>query len=443
MDDHVQPPSGRSPAVYYGWWIVAVAFLTQCVGAGIGFSSMGVFLSVLTEALGWTRTQVSWGISLLALGAVVYAPAVGRFVDRFGPRWVQLIGAVVTAAGFVLLGRMETKPQFYLLMGTVSLGVAALWVPGAIAVANWFVRQRGRAMGISIAGTSLGPFIFVPLTQLLVARFGWRNAFALLGVSVAILVTPPVAALMVRRPEDLGLRPDGDVDVGPSIPVLGLDGEFSLTPHEALRQGNFWLITTAFALIAMAVTGMLMHEISILRDRGIAASTAALVLGATAGAGVPGKIGFGYLLDSFGPRLIVAACFGLQAIGTMLLLMPLGPMMLAFFVAMYGVAAGGTGTLLAGLVGRCFGRLHYGAIYGRMTSFTVIGNAIGAPLLGIIRDKMGHYTPGLLLIMFTDVVAILCVAGLQVPASQRASGRECHGLNSTLEPSEESATNLS
>src|SRR5574340_1643713 len=113
--------------IYYGWWIVAAAFLTQCVGAGIGFSSMGVFLSVLTEALGWTRTQVSWGISIIALGAVVYAPIVGRVVDRFGPRWAQLIGAGTMAAGFALLRGVETRPQFYLLMGIISLGVVALW----------------------------------------------------------------------------------------------------------------------------------------------------------------------------------------------------------------------------------------------------------------------------------------------------------------------------
>src|SRR5574340_93534 len=410
--------------IFYGWWIVAVVFLTQCVSGGIGFSSMGVFLSVLTESLGWTRAQVSWGISLIALGAMVYAPIIGRVVDRFGPRWVQVTGALIMAIAFALLRGMQTKPEFYLLMTLLSLGVSTIHVPGAIVVANWFVRQRGKAMGISIAGAALGAFVFPPLAQFLVAHFGWRNAFGVLGAIAVVLVIPPVALVMARRPEDIGLHPDGNAAEATPASVLEASGEYSVTPQAAARHGNFWLITIAFALIAVAVTGILMHEVSILRDRGIAASTAALVLGITAGMGVPGKVGFGYLLDKFGTKAVTVACFGLQAAGALLLVLAVSPPMMALFVVVYGFAAGGTGTLMGSIVGQCFGRLYYGAIYGRMTSFMVIGHAIGAPLFGVIRDVAGNYTPALAIVMVTDLVAAFCVTRLELPTHANASSVE-------------------
>ncbi len=403
--------------VFYGWWIVAVAFLTLCITTGIVFYSFGVFLSVLGESFGWSRAEVSWGFSLVALCGAAYAPVVGRLVDRQGPRVAQVIGALSMAVGFILLRNIESKTSFYLLMGGfVSFGSTALGpLASNTAVANWFVRLRGRALGISTAGISMGGVIFVPLTQYLIERLGWRDAFAALGVIIVVVALPPVIWLMVRRPEDMGLHPDGGGRERSPRLDLHEEIEHSMTPQEAMHQRNFWLITVSFALTVMGLSATLLHQVSFLRDRGISAAAAALTLGATAGVGVVGKLGFGYLLDAFEQRRVIVWCFALQALGVALLMATFNGWMLALFVVVYGFAMGGNATLQATILGECFGRLYYGAIAGRMMPFIVVGQALGIPLMGQVRDTTGTYIPAFAAILVMNLVAIACIAGLELP----------------------------
>jgi MFS family permease len=408
------------PRSFYGWRIVAVAFLTHCITTGIVFYSFGVFLSTLSEEFSWTRAQVSFGFSLVALCGAVYSPFVGRIVDRFGPRPSQLAGAVAMAAGFLWLHGINSLVEFYVLMGgVVSFGSTALGpLPSNTAVANWFVRLRGRALGIATAGISMGGVIFVPLTQFLIDRYGWRNAFAVLGVFILAVAVPPVALFMRRSPESMGLRPDGAAPPRQGVPLdLDWEIEHSWTPAQAMRHANFWLITFAFALTVMGLSATLLHLITFLRDRGISGAHASWALGATAGVGVVGKLGFGALLDRFEQRRVIMWCFGLQALGVILLAATTGWVTLAFFVVIYGFAMGGNATLQATILGECFGRLHYGAIAGRMNPFIVLIQALAIPLAGAVRDSMGTYLPAFGAIFVANIAAMLCIARLDARAT--------------------------
>ena len=405
---------------FYGWRIVAVAFLTHCITTGIVFYSFGVFLSALSEHFNWSRAQVSFGFSLVALCGAVYSPFVGRIVDRFGPRPSQLAGAAAMTAGFLLLRGINGLTEFYILMGgLVSFGSTALGpLPSNTAVANWFVRLRGRALGISTAGISMGGVIFVPLTQFLIDHYGWRNAFTALGVFILVVAVPPVALFMRRSPESMGLRPDGVAPPRQGAP-LDLDREIerSWTPAQAMRHANFWLITVAFALTVMGLSATLLHLITFLRDRGISGAHASWALGATAGVGVVGKLGFGALLDRFEQRRVIIWCFGLQALGVILLAITTGWATLALFVLIYGFAMGGNATLQATVLGECFGRLHYGAIAGRMNPFIVVMQALAIPMAGAVRDATGTYLPALVAIFLANVAAVGCIARLDTNAT--------------------------
>jgi MFS family permease len=405
---------------FYGWRIVAVAFLTHCITTGIVFYSFGVFLSTLSEQFSWTRAQVSLGFSLVALCGAVYAPIVGRVVDRFGPRPSQLAGAAAMAAGFLWLRGLNSLTEFYLLMGgLVSFGSTALGpLPSNTAVANWFVRLRGRALGISTAGISMGGVIFVPLTQFLIDRFGWRNAFGVLGLFILAVAVPPVALFMRRSPESMGLRPDGAAPPRHAV-TFDLDREIerSWTPTQAMRHANFWLITIAFALTVMGISATLLHLITFLRDRGISGAAASWALGATAGVGVVGKLGFGMLLDRIEQRRVIMWCFGLQALGVVVLVLTTGWVTLALFVLIYGFAMGGNATLQATILGDCFGRLHYGAIAGRMNPFIVLVQALAIPLAGAVRDTMGTYLPAFAAIFLANIGAVVCIARLDSHAT--------------------------
>jgi MFS family permease len=405
---------------FYGWRIVAVAFLTHCITTGIVFYSFGVFLNALSEQFSWSRAQVSFGFSLVVLCGAVYSPFVGRIVDRFGPRPSQLAGAAAMAGGFLCLRGINTLAEFYLLMGlVVSFGSTALGpLPSNTAVANWFVRLRGRALGISTAGISMGGVIFVPLTQVLIDHVGWRNTFAWLGVFILAVAVPPVALFMRRSPESMGLRPDGVAPPRSGV-ALDLDREIerSWTPRQAMRHANFWLITFAFALTVMGLSATLLHLITFLRDRGFSGAHASWALGATAGVGVAGKLGFGALLDRFEQRRVIMWCFGLQAFGVVLLAVTAGWVTLALFVVIYGFAMGGNATLQATILGECFGRLHYGAIAGRMNPFIVLIQALAIPLAGAARDGLGTYLPAFAAIFLANLGAIACIARLDSHAT--------------------------
>lgn len=408
--------------IFYGWWIVAVAFITHCITTGIVFYSFGVFLPALTEAFGWTRAEASFGFSLASLCGAFYSPAVGRVVDRRGSRPSQLVGAVAMAAGFWLLRGVSSLLEFYLVMGAVvSLGATALGgLPSNAAVTRWFVRRRGQALGVATAGISMGGVIFVPLTQWLIAGYGWRGAFGWLGVIVLAAAVPPVALFMRRAPEAMGLRPDGDAHGAGADAAAAREIERSWSAAQALRSRNFWLITAAFSLTGAGLSATLLHQIAFLRDRGLTGPNAAWVLGATAGMGVLGKLGFGALLDRFGQRAIILLCFGLQALGVVLLVAPTSTPMLTVFVVVYGFAMGGNATLWATVVAACFGRLHYGAIAGWMTPFIVFIQALAIPLTGAVRDVSGHYEPAFAAIVALTLAAMLCIAGLDASAQPPA-----------------------
>jgi sugar phosphate permease len=191
---------------------VTACFVTHCLNVGTVFYSFGVFFHPLSERFGWSRAQISWGFSLAAVLGAFYAILLGRIVDRHGPRPVQLLGCCALASGYAVLAATQTLFQFYAAMAfPVALGSASLGpVSNNTAVARWFVRRRGTALGISTAGISMGGVICVPLTQFLIERCGWREAFLLLAAVVVGAGIPRVALWMRRSPESMGLRPDGE-----------------------------------------------------------------------------------------------------------------------------------------------------------------------------------------------------------------------------------------
>ncbi|HYR95980.1 MAG TPA: MFS transporter [Candidatus Binatus sp.] len=414
-------PTAAPPRIFYGWWIVLVAFVCHAVNTGIIFYAWGVFFTPLAAAFGG-RAPVASGFSVLQFAAAGYSVMVGRAVDRHGARPVEVLGALVLATGFLLLARVHSLLGLYLcLAGPVALGSTCIGhLPNNAAVARWFVRRRGRALGVSTAGISAGGIVFAPLAQQLIARFGWRTAFAVLGVLAAAIVIPPVLLFMRRDPADLGLAPDGvpldeaEADRGSGRAADGSPAELirelerSVPPEIAMRQANFWLLAAAFGLTMAGLASVLLYQMPLLLDRGFPESLASLVLGATAGMGVVGKLGFGALLDRFDQRRVAAACFCLQSAGVFLLWQTRSLPLLACYVVLYGYAMGGNATLLASLNGAVFGRLHYGAIAGRMSPFLVLAQGFGVPATGYLRDHTGSYGP----VLATVVVAGLVAAGI-------------------------------
>jgi MFS family permease len=408
--------------VFYGWWIVLVAFVCHAVNTGMIFYAWGVFFTPLAHEFGG-RGPVASGFSVLQFAAAGYSVMVGRAVDRHGARPVETVGALVLAAGFLLLARVHSLGALYLcLAGPVALGSTCIGhLPNNAAVARWFVRRRGRALGISTAGISAGGILFAPLAQQLIARHGWRTAFTVLGLLAAVIVLPPVILLMRRDPADMGLSPDGvshasDAESRANLALVERELERSIRPEAAFRSANFWLLAAAFGITMAGLASVLLYQMPLLLDRGFPESLASLVLGATAAMGVVGKLGFGALLDRFDQRRVAAVCFCLQSAGVFLLWQTRSIPLLVCYVVLYGYAMGGNATLLASLNGAAFGRLHYGAIAGRMSPFLVLAQGVGVPATGYLRDHTGSYGPVLATVVAGGLVAAAIVLRIRLPA---------------------------
>jgi MFS family permease len=346
---------------------------------------------------------------------------VGRIVDHRGARPVETFGGCVMALGFFLLSRVHSLPALYAcLAGPVALGSTCIGaLPNNTAVARWFVARRGRALGIATAGISAGGIVFAPLAQYLIAHVGWRSAYAILALLVVALVVPLVLAFMRRDPADLGLVPDGEPrsreHAQESLALVELELEHSVRPEVAARQASFWLLAIAFGITMAGLSGVLLYQIPLLVDRGMPATQASLVLGATAAMGVVGKLGSGALLDRIDQRRVAAVCFCLQAAGVLLLWLTRGPISLACYVVLYGYAMGGNATLQASLIAEAFGRGHFGAISSRLVPFVVTAQALGVPATGYLRDVTGNFGPALATIVATSLVAAVVVLRVRLP----------------------------
>jgi MFS family permease len=419
----------RRACVFHGWRIVATAFVALAVNVGLLFYSWGVFSATLADVFGG-RGRVAGAYSAMQFAAAAYGLAVGRLVDRRGPRSVQVVGALVFAAGYFCLARVGSLVALYAcMMGPIALGSTCIGaLPSNGAVARWFVRKRGRALGISTAGISAGGIVFAPASQYLIEHVGWRRAYDVLAASVLVFVLPPVIAFMRRDPADLGLLPDGEPahdegDRAARIALAERELARSMRPDVAMRQRSFWLLAGAFGLTMAGLSSLLLNQVALLVDRGMPATRASWVLGATAAMGVVGKLGFGALLDRFDQRRVAAVCFVLQAAGVVIIWFTHSTPALVCYVLLYGYAMGGNATLQASLVAETFGRLHYGAVYGRLTPFVMLAQAAGIPAMGWLRDRTGSYDPALGLIVLAALVAVVLVLRVELLARDTPAHR--------------------
>jgi MFS family permease len=397
---------------FYGWIIVAVAFVTSGVGVNARTSFSLMFPGVLRD-FGWSGTVTAGAFSFGFLVAAALGPLLGWIVERMGPHVAMELGVLLMAGGLIL-APLATQPwHIYLTLGVlVASGSVCLGYTGqGIVLPPWFARRRGLAMSLAFSGVGVCSLIMMPWLQSIIARLGWRAASWRLGLLV-LIVLAPLNLLLRRRPEDLGLAPDGDTSAHPARAGVAAGLTDGWTLRRALSTARFWWLAAGYFSATFVWYAVQVHQSKFLLDLGFPTHEAAWALGFVSFAGVPGQIALGLLSDRIG-RLGVWVIGNAGFIATYLALLLLretpSPVLLWLMVGCQGLFGYGLISVLGAIPAELFPGPRAGTIFGSVMFAAAIGGAAGPWLTGAIHDRFDSYTPAFWFGIALSVFAVVAV----------------------------------
>ncbi len=422
---------------YYGWVIVGVAFVTMAIGVSAR-TAFSLLMSPLIDEFGWDRGLAAGAFSFGFLVSAFLGPVVGRVMDTRGPRVVILTGVVLLSAGLFLAPYIERPWHLYATLGVLVGGGANMMTYTAHSqfLPNWFVRRRGLAISLAFAGAGVGAIVLLPWLQAIILSDGWRASCWAIGWLV-VLVVGPLNLLVLKKPADIGLMPDGERDAASgaaSRPASHIvDPEWVATEWtlaRALRTARFWWIVLGYFCALVAWYAVQVHQTKYLTEIGFAPLVAAWALGAVSVVGIPGQIILGSLSDRIGREWVwTAGCAGFAICYAALIALEHAPSTVLLYVMVF--AQGFFGYALTSVMGpivvEIFEGPHYGSIFGTITVALIGGGAAGPWIAGVIHDASGSYRMAFLLIIACCIVSAIAI-WLAAPRKVRAvSGRAPHG----------------
>lgn len=415
--------SVKKPPLFFGWVIVFCSFSILFVAYGVQYS-YGVFFPALAGEFGWNRTILASAFSLYAFVYSLFSLPSGKLTDLWGPRRVVALGGLLLGAGLMSLSMIKASWQLYLFFGLLAaLGMSTAYIPCNSTVVKWFVKKRGLALGLTTSGGSFGAFVIPPLSSYLISKYGWRFSYFIFGAGILVLLNI-LAFFMIRDPEKMGLRPDGEEyldDPAPTTSGLSAvelsknydpsgDGQ-TYTCHldrnlsQTLRTSVFWVLCAMFMASWVMVFLPLVHIVSFAIDLGISeilAATAVSLLGLSAAIG---RMVMGALSDRIGRKKALGFCFIIQVASFIGFSVTNGLWMLYFSAILFGSSYGSISTLFPAVMGDFFGRTYVGAICGFVFAVAGVSAAFGPALAGYIFDTTGKYTSAFMLGALLNAVA--------------------------------------
>jgi MFS family permease len=386
--------------IFYGWVIVAVTFVSMGIGVNAR-TSFSLFFAPIIDEFGWDRGTTAGAFSFGFVISALLSPAMGRLMDRTGPRTVMELGTVLMAGG-LMIAPLTTQPwHLYLSIGVlVGAGSICLGYSGqSLFLPNWFVARRGLAVGIAFAGVGVGSVTLLPWIQTTIDRAGWRAAAFSVGL-ILLVVLVPLNLLLRKRPEDLGLRPDGDgapaatAAPAPSNIVDPAWAGVDWTLARALRTARFWWLALGYFCGLYIWYAVQVHQTKYLVEIGFSSTAAAWALGLVSTFGIPGQIVLGHLSDRIGREWIWAiASFGFAICFAILMLLQHQPSLALVYVMV--VAQGFLGYGLTSIMGavavEIFQGRAFGTIFGTIMMVALAGGAAGPFVTGVLHDRFGDY----------------------------------------------------
>ena len=389
MSQSSRPP--LSLPFYYGWFIVALSFLTTLTGAGIR-SSPGVLIHPFEMEFGWSRTAIAFAVSINLLLFGVAAPISGWLLDRFGPRRVMMGSLSFLVIGVSGTTFMTEYWQLVLLWGVV-VGLSAGGVGSVLSATvatRWFVQRRGLILGILNSASSTGQLIFIPLFMLMIVTSGWRVGSWIL-VAVALALIPIIFLFMRDDPADMGLDPYGANSAQPLASARAAVGA-DMPLSQVFRTSTFWLLAGSFFVCGGTANGLIgTHLIPHSIDHGIPQVTAAATVGVMGGLNFVGTVLSGWMTDRVNPRKWLSMVYALRGLSLFILPFVTDFSGLFIFAVIYGLDWFATVPPTIALTADIFGRQSVGKIFGWIFLSHQVGAALMAAGAGLIRDWLGDY----------------------------------------------------
>ena len=380
-----------------------------------------VFVKPIQDELGWSYTTIATGFLIGSASGAVASSLTGWLVDRYGPRVVVALGGVGLAGALVGLSTIQEPWHFWTFFGLARGSViAGVEIGSSVAIAKWFVRQRGRTLAVKSMGQRSGQVVLPIVSFLIMDASDWRTAYVALSGFACLAIIGPALVLMRSQPEDHGMLPDGTTDLrnaqGDRRPQARVVEEESWTLRGARSTRAFWLITVFFICTPFVQGATNLHMAPIFHDRGLSEGQAVAIVSIFGMSSVSSILPTGFIMERVHVRLGAMVQAVLVLTTMVLLLVPAGGFPLAVLWAIiFGVAAGMRNVIEVLLLANYFGRASLGAIKGFTAPFRMI-SPFGPVLAGFIRDESGSYTGAF--ILFASVAVLMLV--LMVFATQPA-----------------------
>lgn len=381
--------------IFYGWYIVFATAISLAISSGvILLYTFGFFIDPLAESLGVSRKEIGYVFSLMMFSNIIVIPIFGHLVDRMGVMIMLRGSCLAFGIGLFSLAFVQSLWQLgavFIIVNAIGMGTSPLTYTRVLT--NWFDKKRGVAIGFALCGIGIGAAILPPITQFLISGFGWRSAFAVLGL-LAIMLALPLSIFVIRAsPSELGLGVDGTL-----IPARQAKQSsatepniFGLSLREALRGRQFWLLAFAFFAGGAALPAMLIHLVPMLTDGGKSAEDAAKIAAIVGISVLLGRILAGYLLDKIFAPFVVFVFWVLPFIGTILFVSQDSIFLLYLAAVCLGLGLGAESDFLAFFVGRYFGVRSYGQIYALIFMLFTVGIGVGPSAVSYFHGIYHNY----------------------------------------------------
>ena len=391
------------PAFYYGWLVLGMASLAAFAATGVSQIVLGGIQSLIFEDMGWDRSTIAFAVTAGTWASGFATPFIGRLADRHGPRGLMPVAALMAGLCFFAISGIQSVWQFYVAY-IIARAVANPNLIGVVprtAAVNFFHRKRNLALGLTSMARPIGGAINIQLISLIASVSSWRVAYRFLG-GFALLLVAPLFLIMRRRPEDIGLRPDGDkgpisgessrltrIPTHAEVPQRAR--EFSWTAGEAALTSAFWLIVMAESVTILTAGSLSFQIVPYLENSGLSLTVAAGALSLSSLLGAVVNPGWGFLADRFSPRRLVLILMPSTAVVTVFFLITTGAVPSFFIVVVWGAVSGGLNVLSGMILAQYYGRGSFGSITGLVGPFQTGALGLGPTFGAVLFNSTGGY----------------------------------------------------